>query len=137
MKLLRNNYRLTEIFRSATVPDIAEFNGEYLVDMLTGPPSFSRFGHRKVFYKEDDKILGYNIIKKPWGHFSLEAGVSDVDDRGMVVINYDVKENLFIFRGIRDHVRCIEEKAVYIGRFNYTIMDKLHFLGYFLLLRTS
>lgn len=130
-----NNRSLTEIFRIATVPEISEFSGEYFVHMLTGLPNMRRFGHRKLFYAENGKILGHNIINKPWGRFFLEDGVSDVDDRGVVVINYNREGNSFPSRKIRDHVRCIEEQVLYIGRFNYIFVSKPRFLGYFLLSR--
>lgn len=130
-----NNRSLTEIFRIATVPEIPEFSGEYFVHMLTGLPNMRRLGHRKLFYAEDGKILGHNIIKRPWGRFFLEAGVSDVDGRGVVVINYNREGNSFASRRIRDHVRCIEEQVLYIGRFNYIFVSRPRFLGYFLLSR--
>ena len=69
------------------------------------------------------------------GSFFLEDGVSDVDDRGVVVINYNREGNSFPSRKIRDHVRCIEEQVLYIGRFNYIFVSKPRFLGYFLLSR--
>ena len=130
-----NNRSLTEIFRIATLPEISEFSGEYFVHMLTGLPNMRRFGHRKLFCAEDGKILGHNIIKMPWGRFFLEAGVSDVDGRGVVVINYNREGNSFASRRIRDHVRCIEEQVLYIGRFNYIFISRPRFLGYFLLSR--
>lgn len=130
-ELPRDNHSLEKIFRSAAIPNTTDFSGKYFVDMLTGLPNFRRFGHHKVFYLEGDKVLGHNVIKKTWGHFSLEAGVSDLDGKGTVVIDYNRGENSFISKRIRDHVRCIQEEALYIGRFNYMLMGKLHFLGYF------
>jgi hypothetical protein len=131
----RDSHSLERIFKSATVPVTTDFIGKYYVNMLTGLPNFRRFGHYKEFYLDCIKILGHNVIRKPWGHFSLEAGISDLDGKGVVVINYDRNENSFISRRIRDHVRCIQEGNLYIGRFNYMLMGKLHFLGYFLLSR--
>jgi hypothetical protein len=136
-KFPTNNRSLTEIFRIATVPEISEFSGEYFVHMLTGGlPNMRRFGHRKLFYAEGGKILGHNIISKPWGRFFLEAGVSDVDGRGVVVINYNREGNSFASKRIRDHVRCVEKQVLYIGRFNYIFRSSPRFLGYFLLSRT-
>jgi hypothetical protein len=134
-RLPLDNHSLTEIFKDATMPNIDDFSGEYYVYMLTGLPSFRRFGHRKIFYTESGKVVGHNVIKIPWGHFSLEAGVSDLDGKGVVVIDYKRSENSFISKRIRDHVRCIGEGNLYIGRFNYMLMGKPYFIGYFLLSR--
>ncbi len=134
MKLPENNLRLTEIFRNAATPDISEFSGEYLVDMLTVFPSLKRFSHRKVFYLENDKVSGYNVLlSRTWGHFFLEEGIcKKPDSLKAAVINYNRRENIFLTRRIRDHVRRIE-KDIYLGRFNYLFYGRLYFLGYFLL----
>lgn len=134
MKLPKNNLRLTEIFRNAETPDISGFSGEYLVDMLTVIPSFKRFSHRKVFYLENDKVSGYNVLlNRTWGHFFLEEGIcNEPDSLKVAVINYDRKENTFFIRRIRDHVRLIEQD-IYLGRSNYLFYGRLYFLGYFLL----
>lgn len=130
-----NNYNLTQIFKMARFPDTFDFEGKYFVHMLTGLPNLRRFGHCKIFHTEVDRVLGHNIIKKPWGRFFLETDVSDVDGRGIVVLNYNRKGNSVISRRIRDHVRCIEKDVLYIGRFNYMFLSKPRFLGYFLLSR--
>lgn len=138
MRLPKNNYELKEIFKDAKTPNISEFKGEYFVDMLTGLPSLRKISHRKVFYLENNRILGYNMIftNKIWGHFFVEEGICEaVDSLRVVVINYDRAENSFISNRIRDHVRCVEEKTLYLGRFNYIFMGKLRFLGYFSLLK--
>lgn len=132
MKIPKNHSRLTEIFKNAWVPDIFEFHGEYLVDMLTVLPSLKNFSHRKTFLTENKQVKGYNILfrKKIWGYFYLEHGMY----RGLdvIVINYARKENSFSFRMI-DYVRCVEEGILYLGRFNYIVFGKPRFLGYFTL----
>jgi hypothetical protein len=140
MNLPKNNYKLTEIFKNARTPKLSEFNGEYFVDMLTILPSLRKFSHRKIFYSENDKILGYNIIftNKIWGHFFLEEGIcEELNLLRVAVINYNRKENSFISNKIRDYVRCLEENTLYLGRFNYIFMGKLYFLGYFSLSKTK
>jgi hypothetical protein len=140
MKLPKNNYELKEIFKKVSTPEISEFKGEYWVDMLTILPSLRKFSHHKVFYSENNKVLGYNVLftNKIWGRFFLEEGIcKEVDSVKVVVINYDRIENSFISNRIRDYVRCIEKDALYLGRFNYIFMEKSIFLGYFSLLKTK
>jgi hypothetical protein len=132
LKLPENNSNLTEIFRNAATPDISEFNGEYLVDMLTVFPSFKRFSHRKVFISSNNKVSGYNILfDRKWGRFFLEEGICEQPEPlNVAVINYDRSENSVLTRRIRDHLRRIEE-GIYLGRFNYLFNGRLHFFGYF------
>ncbi len=133
MKLQGTIRELRKIFKDASTPDVSEFNGEYLVDMLTLFPSFKRFSHRKVFYVEDNNILGHNVLfNKVWGRFFMEEGVcSDIDSVKVAVINYDRSENLFHIRRIRDYIRCMERDSLYIGRVHYTFFGKPYFLSYF------
>jgi hypothetical protein len=133
MKLPKNSHELDDIFRNASPPDISVFRGEYLVDMLTGFPSFRRFGHRKIFYHDSGKVMGYNVLlSRKWGYFSVHEEVCGGGDLlKTAVISYDRGDNIFPVRRIRDHVRLIQKDALYIGRFNYLISGKLHFLGYF------
>jgi len=133
MQLPKNIQELGEIFRNAHCPELSEFKGEYLVDMLT-LPSFKRISHRKFFYHEDAHVKGYNMFFTDikWGSFFLEQGVCEGKNSvKAVIINYNIDGNLFITRGIRDYVRCIERGILYIGRFKYVLMGKLYFLGYF------
>lgn len=134
MKFPNNNYELTEIFKNARIPEVSELNGEYFVDMLTMLPSLRKLSHRKVFYTKNDKVVGHNILftNKIWGHFFLEEGIcKEVDSSKVVVINYDKRENSFIFNRTKDFIRCVEDNTLYIGRFNYLFMGKFRFLGYF------
>jgi hypothetical protein len=139
MKLPKNNYELTKFFKNARTPNVYEFCGEYFVDMLTVLPSLRKFSHRKVFYIENDRALGYNLLftNKIWGHFFLEDGIcAEIDSSKVVVINYDRLENSFISNRIRDYVKCIDD-TLYIGRFNYLFMGKPQFLGYFSLTKVK
>jgi hypothetical protein len=140
MELPRNNKELDKLFRSATVPDVAEFSGEYFVDMLTVLPSLRNISHRKVFNADNEGVSGRNILfkKMKWGRFYLEKGVSSESDPvPVIVINYDRVENSFLTRKIRDHVRCVEKDRLYLGRFNYVLMGVPRFSGYFSLTKAK
>ncbi|MDH4028147.1 MAG: hypothetical protein OEU95_04895 [Nitrospirota bacterium] len=133
MRLLGKDRDLKHIFMTATVPAVTEFNGEYLVDMLTVWPSFKRFSHRKIFYRKGSRVAGHNVIlNKSWGHFIVEQTLcKNIHSAGAALINYNLKENSLLVRGIRDHVRCIIKDDLYIGRFNHMFCGRLCFLGYF------
>ncbi|GBD97888.1 MAG TPA: hypothetical protein ENG83_14820 [Nitrospirae bacterium] len=133
MKLPGSNRELKEVFRNAKTPAVTELNGEYLVDMLTVFPSLKKFSHRKVIYRENERVSGYNILfNKIWGRFIVEEDIcKNVDSGKVAVINYNRPENSLLIRGIRDHLRFIEKDLLYIGRFNYLFLGRLQFLGYF------
>jgi len=133
MRLLGKNRELKQIFMTATTPSVTEFNGEYLVDMLTVWPSFKRFSHRKIFYNKGGRMAGHNVIfNKSWGHFIVEQAIcGNIHSVGAALVNYNMKENSFLVRGIRDHVRRIIKDDLYIGRFNHMFYGRLCFLGYF------
>ena len=133
MKLPGSNQELKEVFRNAKTPAATELNGEYLVDMLTVLPSLKRFSHRKVIYRENNMVSGYNVVfNKIWGRFIVEEDIcKDVDSVKVAVINYNRPENSLLIRRIRDHLRCMEKDLLYIGRFNYLFMGRLQFMGYF------
>lgn len=133
MKFPKTHRQLKEIFKDADTPEIYDLNGEYLVDMLTVFPSFKKFSHRKVIYKDNGRISGHNVLfNKIWGHFFIEEDVcSGVDSVKAAVINYNRPENTLMVRGIRDQLRCVEKGTVYIGKFNYFFFGKFFFLGYF------
>lgn len=131
MKLPLSHGKLKKYFHNASVPDLYEFSGEYLVNMLM-IPGYRKLFHRKIFYRESNNVAGYNLLfNKRWGRFLMEE--QNVNELKVSVINYDRAENSFLIRGIRDHLRRVEESAFYIGRFNYIIREKLYFLGYFTL----
>jgi len=133
MVFLKDGWTLREMFKDAAPPDISELNSEYLVDMLTLWPSFRRFAHRKVIYQEAAGAAGYNILfNKIWGRFVIEEGITaGADPLRVAVINYNRADNSFVTRGIRDHIRCVEQGTVYIGRFHYAFAGRPRFLGYF------
>jgi hypothetical protein len=130
----KNKQELDQIFNTVRIPEPAEFNGEYFVDMLTGLPSLRMFKHRKVFYSQNGKVIGNNILFNGfvWGSFYLEEGFCENYDRvKAVIISYRVPKNSFITNKMIDYVRCIEKDRLYLGRFNYLFMGKIKFLGYF------
>ncbi len=133
MQLPNTFSELKEIFINADPPVLSGLEGEYLVDMLTIFPSFKRFSHRKVIYKEKGLMQGHNLLLgKKWGYFMLEEDVCSVpDQKDVAVINYNIKVNSVIIRGIRDQIRCVNRDKLYIGRFNYMLSGRLIFLGYF------
>jgi len=133
MALPQTFSELKDVFINAELPDLSEFEGEYLVDMLTLFPSFKRFSHRKIFCRGNGITEGYNVLfGKQWGHFFIEEDIcKDPDQKRAAVINYNRKDNFPLIRGIRDHVRCVEKPRLYIGRFNYRVAGNLIFLGYF------
>ena len=134
MKFPKSNYELKKIFKQAKTPQILDFNGEYYVNMLTVLPSLRRFSHRKVFYHDNNRVIGYNVLfsNKIWGHFYLENGACrEIDCLDAAVINYNRTENSFISKRIIDYIRCVEKDFLYLGRFNYFLMGKPRFLGYF------
>lgn len=134
MKLPRNNNKLDEIFKLAINPAGPELKGEYFVNMLTGLPSLRLFSHRKLFYQENKRVLGYNVLfrKARWGHFFLEKGIcKEMDNLEVLTINYQQGKNSSFTNKIRDYLRCVEKGNLYLGRFNYILMGKPRFLGYF------
>ena len=123
---------LERIFLDAKPVKYSDMQGEYAVDMLTGPlPNLCRFSHRKLFYSDKDRVLGYNLFfsKSRWGYFFLEKAT--FNNLEVMVINYNREENN-ASKNIRDQIRCVDrKKGIYLGRFNYVFGKKLKFLGYF------
>ncbi len=134
MKLQGNTGELDKSFKEAGTPDISEFSGEYAVDMLTLIPSLRRFSHRKVFYQRNNRTEGHNVLlnNTTWGSFFLEQSICrELGSLNVVLINYNRDGNSFITRGIRDYLRCVEKDTLYLGRFNYIVLGKPRFRGYF------
>ena len=133
----KNNEELTEVFGLSEIPEINELNGEYRVDMLTGPiPNMRGIGHRKIFAGTNGAVRGCNIVfsKARWGDFFLEkAACSDPGELPALLINYDVPENGCVTKRIRDQVRRLDEYGHYLGRFYMTLFGKPRFLAYFML----
>lgn len=134
MSFLEPYKELDTAFMDAGHPDLSDFSGEYLVNILM-VPGYRSFIHRKIFYRANNKVLGYNVLfNKTWGHFNVEDGsVTVPDPLNVAVINYNRPENCFLIRGIRDHIRCLKRDALYIGRANYLVYGTPRFLGYFTL----
>lgn len=138
MDFPKNNKKLSEIFAKGTLPKAEEYGGEYAVDMRTGfIPSLLPFHHRKRYFIENGVLKSYNVLFKNFifGHFTMEKGQANgFIPNDVLVFNYNQKQNSFIFRPIRDHVRLIEPD-VYLGRLNYTLFGRLVFIGYFTLIK--
>lgn len=135
MELPKDKRALGEIFKTAETPNPSEFQGEYFVDMLTALPSLRKLNHRKIFYQENGRTFGCNVIlkNKKWGRFFVEQTGGE-SGRLETIINYGVPENSFISKNIRDQIRRVES-GLYIGRFNYILFGKPRFLGYFSLIK--
>jgi len=133
MKFPRHGIELEQAFRNASDPLLSELAGAYLVDMLTVWPSLKPLSHRKIFYRNNNKVLGHNVLLNiSWGRFFIEEDVCKyLDSIKVAVINYNTPENMFHVRPIRDHIRSIDKGMFYIGRFNYLVSGRLMFLGYF------
>ena len=134
MTLPKSNRALWQVFKNGRVPLVKEFQGEYLVRMLTNIPSLHRIKHRKSFKATEQGVIGKNILFRnfEWGNFFLEEGdIDKPESLKMVVINYATGQNTFLTRRIRDFVRAVDGKRLYLGRFNIVVLGKPVFLGYF------
>lgn len=131
MNLFSGKKQLDELFRESAAPEPELLDGEYAVDMLSGVPSLKIFGHKKIFRKEGNRIVGRNVIfqKINWGYFFLEK--SEYGGAKTCLINYNAEKNGFLSKRIRDHIRYDAKNDIFIGRFNLKFFGRLFFLGYF------
>jgi hypothetical protein len=134
MRFPGSHKKPTAVFADSPAPDLSHLQGEYLVNILM-VPGYRTLRHRKFFYREHGNVLGYNLLRHTiWGRFTVEEGrAAEADSRHAAVINYNRNENLFFIRRIRDHIRCVKEDALYIGRAGYRLFGRTIFLGYFTL----
>lgn len=139
MDIPSNRNRLAVLFSRATLPDPADLAGIFHVEMITGVPSLRRLNHRKWIYTRAGQYVGCNILFRDyrWGRFQLQTAKDPWDKEPSVLINYDVPLNGGLTRRMRDHVRCLVPFDTYLGRFSYTVADKLRFVGYFSLRRVT
>ncbi len=133
MKFPWSYKKLNKIFLHARYPDINELQGEFLVDILSFLPSLKRFSHRKVMYTTAKTQLGHNVISgRKWGRFSVSEGTfKESDFLKSVRLNYDLDNNFFLLKYIRDYIRCLEENTLYIGKFYYLVHGYPVLIGYF------
>ena len=124
---------LNEIFLNAREPEIDELQGEFIVDILSFLPSLKNLSHRKVMYTKDKTRLGHNVLSgRKWGHFLLtENKVKELSTLKAVKLSYDLEDNFFLLRNIRDYIRCIEENSLFIGKFYYLVCGYQVLIGYF------
>ena len=137
MKFPKSTKEHNEIVTSGSLPEAQELEGEYLVTMLALPVSRRIFPDSKIFYSESGKAVGHNRLFRnlKWGRFFLEKGTLEkFGSLPVLVVNYNMPENTFLTRPIRDELRRVE-MGVYLGRFNLFLGGKMRFLGYFLLVR--
>lgn len=132
--LPKSNKALWQVFKNGRIPQVREFQGEYLVRMLTMLPSLHRVKHRKSFETDDKGSVGKNILFRnfAWGNFFLEEGALEKPEKlEAVIINYATRKNTCMIRRIRDFVRAVDGDRLYLGRFTMVILGKPVFLGYF------
>ena len=121
------------MFRNAAAPEVSEFDGDYLVDMLTITPSLKIFSHTKSFWTSPSGVEGTNVLFGGWrwGRIRLERGpCRNFDPLDSVIISYDLPDNSFLTKGWCDFVRRTGEDS-YLGRYNVKIGRSTVFLGYF------
>jgi hypothetical protein len=133
MKYPLSYNKLDRIFLNARDPDIKDFQGEFSVDILSVLPSFRWLSHRKVIYVENGNHIGHNVLSgKKWGKFSVsECDLMNTQSVKTLMFNYNMNNNFFLLRGIRDYVRCVERDTLYIGKFSYVIFNIHVLIGYF------
>ena len=133
MKFPRRYHALKKIFLNACDPDIAALKGEYIVDILSFLPSLKRFNHRKVFHAGENNITGHNVLfGKTWGTFSVsESNDKESGFKKSLMLNYDMEDNFFLLRNIRDYMRSNENDTWYIGKFYFRFFRWDFFIGYF------
>jgi hypothetical protein len=117
---------------------------EWTVTMLTGIiPDLSSCPthHRKqLWLGSDRKVYGRNVCFKNmrWGHFSVSTAIWEEDGREALLLDYSQSGlNGLMTRRIRDVVRMTSNQNVMLGRFNYEIVNKQRFVGYFKMSRTG
>ena len=133
MRLTRYDPKLDAIYADGHCFDMAELEGMFAVNMLTGLfPDLSRYNHRK--YIRDG--AGYNVAvnERAWGYFALRY--SHVDgQRESIMLDYGHDQNRPPVSWIRDYVRSNDADGIYLGKFCLYKPEKLIFVGYFLLCR--
>jgi len=112
---------------------MAELQGEFIVDILSFLPSLKGLSHRKVMFTKGKQGHGHNVLYgRTWGHFLLtENTFKELGSRKAVQLSYDVEDNFYLIKNIRDYIRCIDEKTLYIGKFYYHLFGHPLFIGYF------
>jgi hypothetical protein len=133
MKFPWSYKKLNKIFLNARNPDIAELQGEFIVDILSFLPSLKSLSHRKVMYTTAEIQLGHNVLSgRKWGFFLLaEDSFKESGARKAVRLSYDLEDNLFLIKHIRDYIRCIEKNSLYIGKFYYIVFGRPFLIGFF------
>jgi hypothetical protein len=133
MKFPWSYKELNKIFLNAHDPDIDDFQGEYIVDILSWLPSFKSISHRKVIYTEGNRHYGHNVFPcLQWGQFLLtEKTLKESGDIKTLMLSYDLMDNFYLIKNIRDYIRCIDKNTLYIGKFYYQIFGYPVFIGYF------
>ncbi|MCP4546999.1 MAG: hypothetical protein GY835_11090 [bacterium] len=136
MDFPRDNNALNKLYEDGVSPVIAEFTGDYWVQMLTGPvPDFRWARHEKRFTDSLPKT-GVNIVLGifRFGRFKVATTVcADYKDLQAVELNYGARRNL-LTRPVRDKLRRLDE-GVYLGRWYSRNGDGERFRGYFSLIR--
>jgi len=125
--------KLHQLFLDASDPDIDDVQGEFIVDMLSFLPSMKWLSHRKIITHDGSRHCGHNTLPGfTWGRFALTGKTfKKWGSVKTVMFNYDPGKNFFLLKNIRDYIRCIEEKKLYIGKFYYQFFGYPLLIGYF------
>ena len=121
-----NKKELDKMWNEAATPEAHKLNGWYEVKILSGPGKIAGFFTRR-WLKVLHKTTGNNCVDgKKEGHFLL----SQAEDS--VLLNYDLPNNNFTWRRVKDYVRRVDNETL-IGQLNIKGWKKYHFAGYFTL----
>ena len=112
---------------------MADLQGEFIVDILSFLPSLKRLSHRKVMLSKGKEGIGHNVLYgRRWGHFLLtENTFKELGSLKAIQLSYDVEDNFYLMKHIRDYIRCIDKKTLYIGKFYYHLFGYPVLIGYF------
>lgn len=141
---------LDNLFETLPALKEGELNGVYrgrlfAIIGLGFLPRFLRRGLYKVLQtfinpwkgKRFDLESGANIwfFKKgflPYGYYNINLQDSDVDQKPVTHLSYDVEQNLALLRDVRGETRKLSE-GVYLARMNYQTRKNLVRVLYFTL----
>lgn len=135
------NTVLRDWYSELTVPKSDDFRGRrFRVVMLTGlfpamRKHWKRFNEISLYSEWDGcNIKGdLNGNHSKWGYFRLIPVSTIRDLKGYFMFDYDIPQNGFWLRRIKDEVRKVTEH-VHLGKFYYRVLGRYFFIGFFLLI---
>ena len=148
--LAMGHRELSDLYAAAEVPSIEELSGDLRGRMLVGPwaskpvaDAMRRFSRQPYFpwrgksfsAKSPDKGEGINRVfrdRTRWFRFETEVGKSRAGDFDAVQLDYDLPENPFFIRAIKDEVRRVRP-GLFLGQAWLKTGDKTHLALWFAL----